>query len=112
MEILLQKVKEQGVNEEQRQKVYAYASRASQDMIDEVCPALYRVCLNSEKGALKNELGRVIFHLAKNDRLNTRIGLEKLLDACLIVKPAEMFKILATSGQDAKKLGEQIKSVF
>ena len=112
MEILLQKVKEKGVSEEQRKKVYEYASNVNQDMIDEVCPALYRVCLNSEKGLLKNELGRVIFHLAKNERLNTRIGLEKLIDASLIVNPAEMFRILETSGQDAKRLAEQIKSVF
>jgi len=112
MEMLVQKVKEQGISEEQRKQIYEYANKASLEMIDEVCPALYRVCLNSEKGLLKNELGRVIFHLAKNERLNTRIGLEKLLDACLTVNPAEMFKILATSGRDGKKLGEQIKSVL
>ena len=112
MEILLKKVQEVGVTDEQRKKIYEYASHATQDLIDEVCPALFRICLNSEKGPLKNELGKVIFHLQKNERLNTRIGLEKLIDGCLIVNPEEMLKVLDESGKDGKRLGEQIKSVF
>lgn len=112
MEKLSQKVKELGVSDQQRKKIYEYASLVNQDLIDEVCPALFRLCLNSEKGPLKNELGRVIFHLQKNERLNTRIGLEKLIDASLIVNPKEMFKILNNSGKDGQRLGEQIKSVF
>jgi hypothetical protein len=109
---LLQKVKEVGITDEQRKKIYAYANHATPDMLDEVCPALFEICLNSAKGALKNELGRVLFHLQKNERLNTKIGLEKLVDACLIVNPEELFQVLDTSGPDSKRLGEQIKSAL
>jgi hypothetical protein len=109
---LLQKVKEVGITDEQRKLIYTYANHATQDMLDEICPALFEICSEAPKGALKNELGRVIFHLLKNERLNTKIGLEKLIDGCLIVNPEEMFNILETSGKDTQRLGEQIRSVL
>lgn len=102
-----EKVKE--ITEIQRSQIYELARKVSKETIDEVCPALLRTILNTEKGPLKTQLGNVIFHLQKNDRLNTVIGLQKLLDASLRVAPEEMFKILESSDDDAQELAEKIK---
>ena len=100
------------LTEVQRAEIYEYARRVSRETIEEVCPALLRLALDSEKGKLKNQLGMVIFHLQKNERLSTVIGLQKLLDAALIVNPEEMFKILESSEADAKELARKIKSIL
>ncbi len=105
---IIEKTKEAGISDIQKKTIYSYASQVSKDTITEVCPALIRILLNSEKGALKNELGRVIFHLQKAERLNTLIGLQKLLEASLIVAPEEMFKILESSGKEAEALAKKI----
>lgn len=96
----------------QRSEIYEYARRVSRETLEEVCPALLRLALNSEKGKLKNQLGMVIFHLQKNERINTVIGLQKLLDAALIVAPEELFKILESSEADAQELARKIKSIL
>jgi len=96
----------------QRSEIYEYARRVSRETLEEVCPALLRLALDSEKGKLKNQLGMVIFHLQKNERINTVIGLQKLLDATLIVNPEEMFKILESSEADALELAKKIKSIL
>lgn len=96
----------------QRTQIYEYAKRVSRETLEEVCPALLRLALNSEKGSLKNQLGMVIFHLQKNERINTVIGLQKLLDAALIVNPEELFKILESSEADAQELSRRIKSLL
>ncbi|MBD3337456.1 MAG: hypothetical protein GF353_00010 [Candidatus Lokiarchaeota archaeon] len=100
------------LTDEQRIQIYAYCKGVSKDTVEEVCPALFRVVLNSEKGPLKNELGKVIFHLQKTERLNTIIGLEKLVDASLLVAPNKLFKILTTSDRDAKELAGKIKNIL
>ncbi len=100
------------ITDEQRAQIYSSVSTMSKDTVDEVCPALLNVLLNSEKGLLKNELGRIIFHLQKNDRLNTIVGLEKLIDGALIVAPDEMFKILESSELDAQELAKKIKQIL
>jgi len=100
------------ITDQQRKQIYSAASRVGKDTIEEVCPALLRIILNSEKGALKNELGRVIFHLQKTETINSRIGLEKLLDASLMVKPEETFKILESSDKDAQELAKAIKKII
>jgi len=109
---VIEKIKKEGITDEQRKQIYSFSSHISQESRDEVCPALLRVLMNSERGLLKNELGKVIFHLQKNDRLNTIIGLEKLIDASLMVAPEELFKILELSEPDAKELAKKIKSVL
>ncbi len=96
----------------QRSEIYEYARRVSRETLEEVCPALLRLALDSEKGKLKNQLGMVIFHLQKNERINTVIGLQKLLDAALIVAPEELFKILESSEADAQELSRKIKSIL
>lgn len=96
----------------QRSEIYEYARRVSRETLEEVCPALLRLALDSEKGKLKNQLGMVIFHLQKNERINTVIGLQKLLDAALIVAPEELFKILESSEADAQKLAKEIKRIL
>jgi len=96
----------------QKSEIYEYARRVSRETLEEVCPALLRLALNSEKGKLKNQLGMVIFHLQKNERINTVIGLQKLLDAALIVAPEELFKILESSEADAQELAKNIKSIL
>lgn len=113
MEIRNQELEQQIVlNDNQRKVIYSYASKLSKESIEEVCPALLMVCLNSKRGLLKNELGRVIFHLQKNERINTLIGLEKLLDGTLRVNPEKMFEILETSEKDAQELAKNIKEVL
>ncbi len=96
----------------QRSEIYEYARRVSRETLEEVCPALLRLALNSEKGKLKNQLGNVIFHLQKNERISTVIGLQKLIDAALIVAPEEFFKILESSEADARELSKKIKSLL
>ncbi|MFX1500395.1 MAG: hypothetical protein ACFFDH_05455 [Promethearchaeota archaeon] len=96
----------------QRTQIYEYAKRVSHETLEEVCPALLRLAQNSEKGKLKNQLGMVIFHLQKNERINTLIGLQKLIDAALIVAPEELFKILDSSEADAQELSRKIKSIL
>ena len=100
------------ITDKQRIQIYRAASCVSKDTIEEVCPALLRVILNSERGQLKNELGRVIFHLQKTETINSRIGLEKLLDASLMVNPEETFKILETSDKEAQELAKEIKKIL
>lgn len=96
----------------QRTQIYEYARKVSHETLEEVCPALLRIALNSEKGKLKNQLGMVIFHLQKNERINTLIGFQKLIDAALIVAPEEMFKILESSEADAQELARKIKNIL
>ena len=96
----------------QRSTIYEYARRVSRETLEEVCPALLRLALDSEKGKLKNQLGMVIFHLQKNERISTVIGLQKLLDAALIVNPEELFKILESADEGAQELAKKIKSIL
>ncbi len=109
---VLEKIKKEGITDEQRAQIYTLSTHISKETREELCPALYNTLLNTEKGALKNELGRVIFHLYKNDSLTTVIGLEKLIDASLMVAPEEMFKILEESEADAKELAKKIRQVL
>jgi len=97
--------------DEKVREVYALASKLSLDTIEELAPSLLRICLASE-GKLKNELGRVIFHLQKTERLNTRIGVEKLLHGALKVNAEATFKLLEDSDDDAKNLSNEIKSLL
>ena len=96
----------------QRSEIYEYARRVSRETLEEVCPALLRLALDSEKGKLKNQLGMVIFHLQKNERISTVIGLQKLLDAALLVNPEELFKILESADEGAQELAKKIKSIL
>ncbi|MFO7794756.1 MAG: hypothetical protein ACQERB_05785 [Promethearchaeati archaeon] len=100
------------LTDEQRTQVYSYARDVRNKTLEEVCPALFDVVLDSAEGRLKNDLGKVIFHLQKNERLNTRIGLEKLLDAGLKVNPEKTFRILESVGGEAKELADKIREVL
>ena len=104
--------KEELISDQQRTQLYEFATSVSKETLEEICPALFRLALESEKGQLKNQLGQVIFHLQKNERLNTTIGLQKLLDAALIVNQDEMFKILESSDNTAKELANKIKRIL
>ncbi len=101
-----------GLTEVQRQDVYELARRVSRETLGEVCPALLRTILNTESKLLKNQLGMVIFHLQKNERINTIIGLQKLLEASLKVAPEEMFKILESADADAQELSKKIRAIL
>jgi hypothetical protein len=110
----IQKIEEEteGITDVQRTQIYEFARTVSKETIEEVCPALLRIALESEKGPLKNQLGNVIFHLQKNERIKTVIGLQKLIDAALIVNPEDMFKILKDSDEDAQELAKKIKGIL
>lgn len=101
-----------GLSEVQRSAIYELARRVSHDTLDEVCPALLRAIMATNSKLLKNQLGRVIFHLQKNDRINTVIGLQKLLEASVKVAPEGMFKILESADSDAKELAQKIKELL
>ena len=100
------------LSDEQLKDVYYLASHVSMDTIEELCPALLDICLNYAEGALKNDLGMVIFHLQKNDRISTRIGLQKLLHGALKVNAEETFKLLESADSEAKELSKKIKSIL
>ncbi|KKN39115.1 hypothetical protein LCGC14_0746770 [marine sediment metagenome] len=104
--------KEVRLSEVQRSKIYELARRVSHEMLDEVCPALFRAIMTTDSKLLKNQLGIVIFHLQKNDRINTVIGLQKLLEASLKVAPEELFKILGSADSDAQELAQKIKALL
>lgn len=108
----IQKEKEILLTESQRKEVYKQASNVGNRTIDEICPALFDCVLDSAQGRLKNELGKVIFHLQKNERLNTRIGLERLVDGALRVCPEKMFRILESAGGEAKELADNIRRII
>ena len=112
MEILKLQEKMLSLKDEQITSIYSSASRVTQESIDELSPILLDICLETESGVLKNELGRVIFHLQKTERLNTRIGFEKLLHGALRVDVEEVFKVLESGTSDVKDLIKQIKSVL
>ena len=112
MEILKLQEKIINLTDEQINSIYSFASRVTQESIDELVPILLDVCLEAELGVLKNELGRVIFHLQKAERLNTRIGFEKLLHGALKGDLKEAFRVLESGASDAKDLVGSIKSVL
>lgn len=112
MEILKLQEKIINLTDEQIQVIYFYCTKVDQETIDELAPILLDICLEAEGGVLKNELGRVIFHLQKTERLNTRIGFEKLLHGALKVDVKEAFKVLESGASDAKILVDRIKSVL
>lgn len=107
-----QKEMEIVLTDEKRTQMYEMAQKVCTDTIDDVCPALFDVVLSSAEGRLKNELGKVIFHLQKNERLNTRIGLERLLDAGLRVNPEKTFRILENGPEDARELSRNIRNIL
>ena len=107
-----EKKKEFILADDQIEELYRYACRVHKKTIDDLCPALFEIILNSANGRLKNELGRIIFHLQKNERLNTRIGLGKLINASLIIDPERLFTILKSSSEKAKELANNIDSVL
>ena len=111
MEILNLQEKILNLSDEQIRDVYSLSSKISLDSIEELAPAMLNICLESE-GKLKDELGRVIFHLQKTERLNTRIGFEKLLHGSLKVNAEETFKLLESSEQDAKDLSSELKKIL
>ena len=104
--------KELGLSEVQRSKIYELARRVSHEMLDEVCPALLRTIIATDSKLLKNQLGMVIFHLQKRDRINTVIGLQKLLEAILKVAPEGLFKILESADAEAQELAQKIKALL
>jgi len=112
MEILKLQEKILSLTDEQINSIYSFSSRVTHESIDELVPILLDLCLEAESGVLKNELGRVIFHLQKTERLNTRLGFEKLLHGALRVDVKEVFKILESAASDAKDLAGRIKSVL
>ena len=109
---IVEKVKESGVTDEQRSMIYTYATKVSKETINEVCPALLRILLNDESGALKGSLGQVIFHLQKNERTDTLIGLQKMTEAALKIAPEEVFKLFESSEEDAKEFAQKIKEIL
>jgi hypothetical protein len=110
----IQKIEEEAevIADVKRSQIYEFCRGVGKETLEEVCPALLNLALESERGMLKNQLGNVIFHLQKNERIETVIGLQKLVDAGLIVNPEGTFKILEESDEDAKSLAKKIRGVL
>ena len=110
----IQKIEEEAevIADVKRSQIYEFCREVGKETLEEVCPALLNLALEAERGMLKNQLGNVIFHLQKNERINTIIGLQKLIDAALLVNPEGLFKILEESDEDAKALVKKIKGVL
>jgi hypothetical protein len=111
MEILDLQEKVLSLSDEQMREVYSLTTHISLESIEELAPSLLNICLESG-GKLKDELGRVIFHLQKTERLNTRIGFEKLLHGSLRVNAKETLKLLQSSEKDAKDLSLELKKLL
>lgn len=79
-----------------RINAHDHMQRMKQEDIEEFCPAILNILLSKEKGLLKNELGRIIFHLQKTEQLNTRFALEKMVEGALIIAPDELFRLFDT----------------
>ncbi|MBY9014583.1 MAG: hypothetical protein KGD68_02720 [Candidatus Lokiarchaeota archaeon] len=112
MELLKLQEKMLSLSDDRLSSIYSYAGRVTQESIDELSPILLEICLKAESGILKNQLGQVIFHLQKTERLNTRIGFEKLLHGALKVNIKEVFDLLESGASDARTLVERIKSIL
>jgi hypothetical protein len=112
MEMLKIQEKIMTLNDQELKEIYSVTNKLNLETIEELAPALFRICLSAEKGELKNELGRVIFHLQKTERLSTRIGVQKLLEGALKVNAADAFKVLESSEPDAKELAQEIKAIL
>ncbi len=105
------KEQELTLTDDQRIKIYYWVSQLKKSTINEVSDEILNALLNSKHGVLKNELGRVIFHLQKNERLNSIIGMEKLVDGALIAARTELFRILESADKDAQYLAKKIKEI-
>ena len=102
----------QNLSDEKLTELYSLASNVSMDVIEELCPPLLNICLEAKDNALKDQLGMVIFHLQKNERISTRIGLQKLLHGALRVDAEKVFDLLNGSGKEGEELSENIKAMF
>ena len=100
------------LTEVQKIKVFSLVRYISKKTCEQVCPKLLEMLLNSEKGKLKNNLGRSIFHLQRVERLNSTIGLERLVEAGFLVNTPKLLEILDNSEQDAKDLANEIREII
>ncbi|MHA1734204.1 MAG: hypothetical protein ACTSU5_19880 [Promethearchaeota archaeon] len=93
-------------------KILSLTKMVSEDSIEKICPALYDMLLEKSNYQLKNMLGRYIFHLQQVDRLNTTIGLQKLLEGGLTAVPDETLAVLAETCEEGQDLAEEIKIIL
>lgn len=93
-------------------KILSLTKMVSEDAIEKICPALYDMLLEKSNYKLKNMLGRYIFHLQQVDRLNTTIGLQKLLEGGLSILPDETLEVLRDTCEEGQDLAEEIRHVL
>jgi hypothetical protein len=79
----------------------------------EVAEGLYDEIIEKAEGRLKNHvLGQTIFHLYKIGRHNTRIGLEKLIYAALIVDKNIIPDVLKNVDDECYQIGLGITAII
>lgn len=100
------------LTEIQKVKIFNLVRYVSKNTCERVCPEILDMLLNSEKGKLKSNLGKSIFHLQRVERLNSTIGLERLIEAGLLVDTVGLLKILESSEQDAKDLASEMREIL
>ena len=74
---------------------------------------LYDAIIENANHKLKNHmLGRTIFHLYNLERLNTHVGIEKLVFAAIIVDPEMLYKILEEVDEDTFEIATSIRRIM
>lgn len=96
----------------QKTKIMSLVHYVSKKTCNDICPKILNMLLSSEKGKLKNNLGRTIFHLQRVERLNSMIGLERLIEGGLLVDTYGLIDVLENSEQDAKDLAIEMKEIL
>lgn len=93
-------------------KILSLTKMVSEDALETICPKLYEMLLEKSNYRLKNMVGRYIFHLKQVDRLNTTIGLQKLIEGGLAVLPDETLEVLRSCSDEGADLAEEIKLIM
>ena len=74
---------------------------------------LYDSIIENADHKLKNHLlGRTIFHLYNLERLNTYVGIEKLVFAAIIVDPELLYKNLEEIDEDTFEIAASIRRII
>ncbi len=110
MELSQSKVK---LNDIEMQRIYDFIQLVPKYDLPELCEELYDMIIENANKVLKNHnLGRTIFHLYEIERLNTYIGLEKLVYGGIVVDSEKMIDIFGKHDIETKKVGAELKHIL
>ena len=94
------------LTKEQMDDIYEQVMLIPKYDMQEVAEQLYEEIIEKAEGRLKNHvLGQTIFHLYKIGRHGTRVGLEKLIYAALIVEKNIITDVLKNVDDECFQIG-------